>query len=330
MSVFGTNQREELILGSAVAAETTVDTFIASASDTEIKVLSADGSAPVAGGDFKLLQKADAAVKGYEFSDVVKASKVDKVILAEYRAEVQKSVTATVDSAVANTTYAVEVRLYNDGGTLSPENFAIVSGYYVTGSGVPTVEVIRDGLIASLQSNLTLRGDNELVISANSTDAIDIVGKAQSVVRGKDIGKQIEFEVTGKSFSDPNIVQENTGLISTVVNNENVAGIGTGKYAVNLEWFVKGFAYESYRQAGYPADFSERTPYYASQATEYNAIHIKYFDDRDNPSVEKQNKVLTILVERADLAGNANTNDVLADLRTVLGAANVPADLAVA
>lgn len=327
MSVFGTNQREELIVGSAVAAESTVDTFISSASDTEIKVLSADGTAPAAGETFYVLQKADGAVKGYEFSDKIKPSKVDKVIVAEYSAEVQKSVTATVDSAAANTTYAIEVRLYNDGGTLSPENFAIVSGYYVTGSSAETVGAIRDGLLASLQSNLSLRGDNELVVSSNGAASIDIVGKAQSVIRGKDIGKQIEFEVTGKSFSDPNLVQENTGLVSVVVNNENSAGVGTGKYAVNLEWFTKGFSYDIYRGAGYPADF-ENVPYYTSQGTNYNAIHIKYFDDRDNPTLEKQNKVLTILVERTDVASNANTNAVLADLRTVLGASNVPSDLA--
>jgi hypothetical protein len=329
MSVFGTNQREELIVGDAVAAETTKDTFIASATDKEIKVLSADGTAPAAGEDFYVLQKAAAAVKGYEFSDKIKPSKVDKVILAEYSAEVQKSVTATVDSAAANTTYAIEVRVYNTGGSLSVENFDVVSGYYVTGSSAETVGDIRDGLITSLQANFSLRGDNEVTISANGADAIDIVGQAQTVIRGKDIGSQIEFDVTGKSFSDPNLVQENTGLISVVVNNGNDPGVGTGKYAVNLEWFTKGFAYDIYRGAGYPADF-ENVPYYTAQGTNYNAIHIKYFDDRDNPTVEKQNKVLTILVERADLAANVNTNAVLADLRTVLGAGNVPSDLAVA
>lgn len=329
MSVFGTNQREELIVGSAVASETTKDTFISSASDTEIKVLSADGSAPAAGEDFYLLQKADAAVNGYEFSDKIKPSKVDKVILAEYSPEVQKSVTATVQSASTNTTYAVEVRVFNTGGSLSVENFDVVTGYYVTGSAVETVAAIRDGLITSLQNNFRNRGNNEVTISAGGAGEINIVGQSQSVVRGKDIGSQIEFEVTGKSFSDPNLVQENTGLITVVVNSENNPGKGTGKYAVNLEWFTKGFAYDVYRGAGYPNDFVEKVPYYTSQASNYNAIHIKYFSDRDNPTVEKQNKVLTVLVERTDLASNAATNSVLADLRTVLGTENVPANLAV-
>lgn len=327
MSVFGPNQVEELIVGNAVASETTIATFIASATDEEIKVLSADGSAPASGEDFKILQKAAAAVNGYEFSDVVKADKVKQVILKEYEAAVEKSVTATVDTASANTTYAVEVRVYNVGGSLSVENFETVTGYYVTGSVAPTIETIRDGLILSLQANFTLRGNNEVVISANSTDAIDIVGAAQSVVVGKKIGRQIQFDVTGKSFSDPNLVQENTGLISVVVNAESSPGAGTGNYAVNLEWFTKGYKYEVYRQTGYPADF----PYnpYTSASSNYNAIHIKYFDDRNSPTVEEQEKVLTILVVRTDLASNANTNAVLADLRTILGAGNVPSDLAV-
>lgn len=320
MSVFGTNQVEELIIGDAVASETTVATFIASASDKEIKVLSADGSAPAAGEDFQVLQK---TADGYEYTQKIKAGEVDKVVLKEYVAEVQKSVTATVDSATANTTYAVEVVVYGD---ISRENFDIVSGYYTTGSSAPTVTVIRDGLIASLQSNFTKRGNDEVVISANSTDSIDIVGKEQVVVVGKKQGRQIDFTVKGKSFVEGAIVQENTGLVSVAVNNENNPGAGTGKYAVNLEWFLNGFKYDVYREVAYPANFVGTQ--YASLGTAYNAIHIIHYNTRKSTIQENQRRVTTILVERANLAGNAVTNSVLADLRTVLGAANVPADLA--
>lgn len=323
MSVFSPKQVEELIVGNAVAAETTTATFIASASDKEIKVLSADGSAPAAGEDFKVLQK---TADGYEFSDVIKADKVKKVTLATYDAAVEKSVTVTVDSAAANTTYAVEVRMLNDGGSLSPENFVTITGYYVTGSVAPTVEVIRDGLLASLQSNLSLRGGKEISATANSTDEIIVAGLPQSVVPGKIIGKQIQFDVNGKSFLETAAVHENTNLISTAVTTEAYPGVGTGKYAVNLEWFTKGYKYEVYRQTGYPVDF----PYtqYTSQSTNYNVIHIHYYDDRNSPSVEQQEKVLTILVEYTNLASNANTNGVLDDLQTILGVGNVPADLA--
>ena len=93
MSVFGTNQVEGLIVGNAVASETTAKTFISTATDKEIKVLSADGSAPAVGEDFKIYQK---TATGYEYSPKIDANDVDKVVLATYSAEVQKLVTATV------------------------------------------------------------------------------------------------------------------------------------------------------------------------------------------------------------------------------------------
>lgn len=332
MSVFGPNQVEEVIIGNAVAAETTFATFKSSASDKEIKILSADGSAPASGEAFRVYQKTDGdSSKGldFEFSDVVKPENVEKVVLATYEAETQKSVTATVGSASADTTYIVEVRIYNDGGSLSPENFAVVSGYYVTGASAPTVTAIRDGLKESLQANLTLRGDSELVLSDNGADGIDIVGKAQVAVPGKIVGRQIEFDVYGKAFDNTALIDENTGAISITVNNENDPGKGTGKYAVNLEWFTKGYKYEAYRQTGYPADFD--TPYYASKDGVYNVIHIKYFSERQSPGVERQKKVLTILVDKGTdtNANNAETNKVLDDLQLILGASNVPADLPV-
>lgn len=339
MSIFGQSQVEDLIIGDAVASETTLATFISSASDKEIKVLSADGSAPASGSDFKVYQKtAGSASKNlnFEFSDTIKASKVNKVILKEYSAEVNKSVTVEGfdGNVVANTTYAVEIRLYNDGGSLSPENFVNITGYYTTGPSVTgvTAAIIRDGIVAALNYNLERRGGGEFVITTPDTSETDIVitGAAQAVVPGKIIGKQIEFDVNAKTFDTTAVNHTNTQTLSVTQLAGNAPGNGTGKYAVNLEWFSKGFKYEVYRQTGFPADFTERTPFYASANSTYNAIHIKYFEDRQSPTVEKQQKVLTILVEKTDLASNAAVNGVLADLRTVLGTGNVPADLAVA
>ena len=213
-------------------------------------------------------------------------------------------------------------------GDLSRENFDIVSGYYVTGAVAPTKQVIRDGLLASLQYNFTKRGDNEVTLATSSTDAITITGKAQAVVVGKIQGRQVDFDVVGKSFRNAAIITENQGEITVVVNNENSAGTGTGKYAVNLEWFLNGFKYDVYRQTAYPADFT--TPVYTDATKTYNVIHIIYNNTRKYTSTEKQRKVTTILVEYTNLASNAATNAVLTDLRTILGTANVPAALATA
>ncbi len=335
MSVFGPNQVEELIIGDAVASETTAATFIASASDNEIKVLSATGVAPAVGIDFKILQKTltTEAVDGYEFSDVVEADKVETVILKEHSAEVLKSdrVEGFDGNIVTNTTYAVEIRMYNDGGSLSPENFSIVTGYYSTGASVTgiTAVIIRDAIEAGLNHNLTRRGGNEFVITTPDSTETDILitGAAQVAVPGKITGRQIEFEVTAKQFDNTAINHENLGNLTVTSVSLNNPGNGTGKYAVNLEWFTKGYKYEVYRETGYPADFTERTPFYAAAATTYNAIHIKYKTSRRSPTVEEQPKVLTILVVKTDTASNVNTNNVLTDLRTILGSANVPSDL---
>ena len=334
MSVFGPNQVEELIIGAGVASQTSVADFIASAAPGELQVVGATGEAIAAGKTFKVLQKTDGdAGKGlnFEFSDLIKPSKVERIVVKQFSPEVQKSVEAVVNTVEEETTYILEVRILNDGGTLSPENFAIVSGYAITGSNVTgvTADNIAAELVASINANLKLRGDSELVVSASGA-TITLTGKAQRVVPGKIVGRQIEFEVNTKTFAKANPIAENTQLMSHTVLNENNPGTGTGKYAVNLEWFTKGYKYEPYRQTGYPADFGERTPYYADASKSYNAIHITYHDSRISPTVEEQPRVLTMLVERTNLASNADTNDVLELLRVALGADAVPVNLPVA
>lgn len=325
MSIFGPNQREELIIGDAVAAETTSATFISSATDKEIAVVGAKGAAVASGEVFKLLQK---TASGYEFSDNINPSKVTKVVVKEHAAETLKSITATVGSYSANTTYALELRIFEDGGSLSPENFAIVTGYYVTSSAVETVENIRDGIIVSLNSNLTKRGGSEFTVATSSTDGIVVTAQSQNVVAGKITGRQIQFDAYGKSFDNTAVpAGENGGLVTVVETASNNPGVGTGKYAVNLEWFVKGYDNEPYREASYPVNFD--TPYYASASNSYNVIHITYYQDRISPTLEKQPRVLTILTERAVQADNAVVNSILASL-TAAGVANVPADLATA
>jgi len=334
--MYGPNQVGELIIGNSVASQTTTKTFIASATDKQIKAVSENGTIVADGVSFSFLQKTSGdATKGlnYEFSDVINPNNVDKVTVKAYAAEVQEVNTVTVGTATKNTTYEIEVRLYNDGGSLSPENFAIIQGFYVTGESAETTTVIKDGLILSLQKNLIKRGNFELeVVSAGST-TFTITGKAQKTIPGKIIGKQIEFDVIGKSFSnayDINQPVTNSGLVTAVLTTASNPGNGTGKFALNFEWFIKGMKYEVYRQTGYPADFG--TPYYASATGVYNVVQVRYHTERKATSVERQYKVLTILVDKVTdtPANNAATNTVLANLRTAIGTrATVPSDLAV-
>lgn len=334
--MYGPNQVGELIIGNSVASQTTTKTFIASATDKQIKAVSENGTIVADGVPFSFLQKTSGdATKGlnYEFSDVIDPNNVDKVTLKAYAAEVQRVSTVTVGTATAKTTYEIEVRIYNDGGSLSPENFAIVQGFYVTGESAETTTAIKDGLILSLQKNLIKRGNFELEVASAGASTFTITAKAQKTVAGKIIGKQIEFDVLGKSFSNAYDITQpvtNSGLVVPVITTVGSPGSGTGKFAVNFEWFVKGMKYEVYRQTGYPADFG--TPYYASTTGVYNVIQVRYYTERKATSVERQYKVLTILVDKVTdtVANNAATNTVLANLRTAIGTrATVPSDLAV-
>lgn len=333
--MYGPNQVGELIIGNAQATETTVATFITSATDKEIKAFSANGTNVAANVPFKYLQSTGGNVaKGlnYEFSDIIDPANVELITLKEYAPEVQKRVTATVTTATANTTYEIECRIYNDGGSLSPENFAVVQGFYVTAPSGDTVTTIKDGLVSSLNKNLAKRGGFELTVVSSGAGTFTIDSQVQTTVPGKILGKQIEFDAVGKSYPnayDVTQITQNTGLVTTVVTTAASPGSGTGKWALNYEWFVKGMKYEVYRQTGYPADFN--TPYYASAAGLYNVIQIRYYAQRNQTLVERQYKVLTIAIDKVTNlpANNATTNLVLADLRTACGTAKVPANLAV-
>lgn len=326
MSVFGTNQVEELIIldSSNVANSVRKASVTDNAVDTE-------------GEKFRVIQE-EGDLLTSQFTDVVDPSKVNKVILKEFSAAVEKSVKVGnfVDAdIVEDSTYILETRILEDGGTLSAENFAIVSGYYQTGSS-DTAQTVAENLAASINANLTRRGGDELEVVAQEDSGnageyeVIITSKPQNVVKGKIVGRPIRFEVNHKIFTSGDPVSENVNNVDVETVTFPSSGTGTGKYAVNLEWFTKGFKYEAYRETGYPADFTERTPFFASANKTYNVVHIKYFSDRQSPSVEKQQKVLTILVERTDLASNGDTNTLLGQLSTVLGASKVPGDLAVA
>jgi hypothetical protein len=332
MSIFGTNQVEEVIIGNAVAAETAVDAFISSASEKELQAVAADGGAAAEGKLFYLLQKTGgSAAKGlnYEFSQVINPKKIERITLKEYAPEVQKSVTITgFDGNVqANKTYAVSIRLYNESGSLSTENFRIISGYYSTGSDVSGVTAtdVRDGVQAALQVELDSRGAGEFVLSNGAAPtSLTITGAYQEVSAGKDEGRQIEFDVTAKVINSDN---ENLGLLVATVDAENYPGNGTDKQVINKEWFVKGFKYEPYREMAYPVNFDN--PYYASKGNLYNAVIITYKSDRISPTVEEQKKSLVIFVEKSadDNPSNVPTNDLLARLRAFCDDAIVPADL---
>lgn len=341
MAVFAPNQVGELIVGNAVASETTVATFIASASDKEIKVLSKNGTAPASGVPFNILQKTSGSAAknlNYEFTDVVKPSQVNSVTLATYSPAVAKVVTVsgfTVSPRV-NTTYEVLIRIAEDGGSLSTENFRVIQGFYVTGDDVTgiTNNIIMDAIISNINKSQEKEGtDNFTLARVGSTITITEVLKASDPAR--DIADPLQFDV--QAYIKGNTPSTTTGNttsysdLTVTVTTAGKVGVGTGKEIANYEWFTKGYKYEVYRDTGYPANFN--TPYYAQDQTKtYNVISINHYSENVVAGVERQAKSITIAIEvtSGDLSTNAATNAVLADLRTILGTGNVPANLAVA
>jgi hypothetical protein len=330
--MFGPNQVGEVIIGNAttVPVLTSVQSFITSALEGEVQCFSYDGNPVAANVPFKVYQATGGdPLKGldYEFSDTINPKYIERVTARDYVAETQKTVVFTVGSiptvTTGEVTYVAEIRLYNDGGTLSPENFAVISGYYVA-TTADTTTTIATGLALALQRNVTKRGNSEFVVST-LTNTVTVVGKFQNVVAGKIIAKQIEFDAYAKSFSNAfslTVVSQNLGLITVATTIQPNPGMGTGKHAVNYEWFVKGMKYDPAREVGYPANFD--TPYYALAASTYDTINIIYYAPRTSTIVERQYKVLTIFTNPA--GASAVAVDILASITTAVdGSITVPA-----
>lgn len=330
------NQTGEIMIGNAVATETTVPTFIASASDKELKVLSKDGTNVAAKKPFYVLQKADGIPGGFEFSDKVDPKYVEKVTVTAYSPEVLGSYKVdgfnTAGVVAAKRTYEVEVRLEDQ---LSPENFTLIQGYYVTGQiiGSDTATTVRDGVLKSLNKNLANRGADEFTAVADGTGIL-ITEQFQPNRVGRDTGRKLRFTVKGKVFENVP-TNGNSSNLDVLTVTQVVApkpGNGTGKWVTNAEYDLKGFKYDPSREYGFPANFGNLTPTYASGAGLYNLIHIKHYMPRTETSVERQYKVLTIAIDKGTdtLANNANTNAILTSIRTAVDTyATVPANLPV-
>jgi len=334
--MFVPNQVGEMLIGNAVATETTVPTFIASATDKELKVLSKDGTNVAAKKPFYVLQKADGIPGGFEFSDKVDPKYVDKVTVSAYSAEVQGSYKIdgfnTAGVVAAKRTYEVEIRLEDQ---LSSENFTTIQGYYVTGQvlGSDTATTVRDGVLLSLNKNLSNRGSDEFTAVADGTGIL-ITEKYQANRVGRDTGRKLQFTVKGKVFENvpTNGNNSNLDVLTTTQITTPKPGTGTGKWVTNAEYVLKGFKYDPSREYGFPANFGNLTPTYASASGVYNLIHIKHYVPNTSVGVERQYKVLTIAVDKGTntLANNANTNAILTSIRTAVDTyATVPANLAV-
>mgnify|MGYP001340678299 CR=1 FL=1 len=334
--MFGPKQVGELIVGNAIAAENTVNAFISDASNGEIGLFSADGAAPASGKPFYFLQKTggDASKNlDFEFSDRIDPKYINRITVRPYAPEVLGSYKvdgfAATDVVAPNRTYQVSIRVE---GHLSPENFDVITGYYVTGSvlGSTNATVVRDGVLKSLNNNLKQRGNSEFEAVADGTGIL-ITEKYQDNIPGKKDGRKLIFKVYAGVYDNTSIsgYNENLELLTVSQVTAPAVGSGTGKWASEYEYFVSGYKYDPNRTFAYPLDFN--TPYYTDKSGKYNVLQILYYTPRLETIQENQHKVLTVITD----AGESGTdytamNALLAKLRTaVQNYAEVPANLAV-
>lgn len=147
----------EILVGNAVATETTLATFQDTASPLELAAVSADGTAPGAGKPFFLVGKASdgSVIK----SDIVYPDNVKRVDTLPFVAEVPKAVTVsdiTVPATGESEEYLVSIRLINV-GSLSPDNFHLFHGHTkFTKTATNSAEDVVNALVTNLNQNFSI------------------------------------------------------------------------------------------------------------------------------------------------------------------------------
>lgn len=332
MSVFGANQVGELIVGKTYAAEANMTDFITNAVDGDIQVLSGDSSAVAADKPFKILQKATAAAAGVEFTEIIDPKSINFIKAVNYVAPIARELKVTGFSGTVrnNVTYELWIRLYNDGGTLSPENFRMIPSFYVTpadASALTFTDVLTE-LKSQLEKTLSQESNNLFtidILGAGGTE-FSVTAGSREFVLGKKDGRPVEFSLQAAvrdNGSQSNQPGEFYPDLTVETVTEGNPGSGSGNQIANLEYCRQGEKYPRYRQIAYPANFD--IPNYANPSSTYHVVTIGYFKERSYTNVEKQHRSLTIAVENADQdgagAGTALTavNALIADLATASG-----------
>lgn len=156
------NTIREILIGNAVATETTLPTFLASASAGELAVIAADGGSPASGKDFYIVLKTGIEASPIIKSDIIKPSQVPTVKVRQKNHVVESLRSISVDDITVPATagqkaeYIVDIRLYNH-GSLSVENFKIFHGHHILTqtSGPLTASNVVDALITNLNRNFS-------------------------------------------------------------------------------------------------------------------------------------------------------------------------------
>lgn len=303
------NTVRELLLGTAVATETTLDTFKATASAGEVGIFTVDGTAIAAGKPFVVAQKTADSVF---VSDVVYPEKVSSYKAVQDAPEQLRQITVGTITATAGVDYVVDIHIYEH-GSLSREDVYIKFGAYRAKTG-DNAEAIVDGLIASLNRNFSREPgatptSNPLFTFAKTgsttTAALVITAKSQPYVRGKKFGRGIYFDVLAKFDPATAVVTINAG---------GNPGKGTGKLVAAMEYDLRKNRGDIYGDLGWPYTFPVITR--ADEGAGYNMIDLTHSRGHDGWNEVSMRKQLTIAITEALSAGIDN---LITKLNTLTG-----------
>jgi len=316
MALAAQNQVRNLFIGLDYPEHASVAALKGGANG-DITILSADGTVAAAGEKFMLLKKSN---KGTMLSsDVINPANVLYSKSFAYVAPVLGSSTLSALTVDVNTLYTVEVAI-SGFGSLSVEDEYIKKAFYKAITG-DDQEAIVDGLILSLNRNFSREvgataTDNPYFTFAKTgsgASAALVITEKEVTGFDADTNQRLntDFRVNSSFTTNP-----------TQVDVASSAGVGSGKQVAIDEFYLDGETGDFMRGAGYPHNF--KNTYDADETATYNTIEVGYYEEgRDE--AKKSKKSLTICVPTVNLADNATTNLVIAELNTILGAGSVAA-----
>jgi hypothetical protein len=309
------NTVHEILVGNAIAAETTLKAFVASASAGELGIFAKDGSTLSAGDTFVIAQK---TADGVIVSDIIVPTQI-KLEKAQVDApEVQKVVTVGGGSSIAvpatvgdKYEYILDIRLFNF-GSLSVENFYIKHGHFIlTQTGALTAETVVDGLISQLNKTFSKEPgatatSNPLFTFAKTgtgaAAALTVTAKAQTLELGKKEGRSLQFDVSAEVSK---VGDDYFGVpqAAVVVTTPYDPGVGTGKKMAVLEYFFRGNRGDVMRGMNFPYNWTTKTKTNVDQALAYNLLTIVHYAVGDGLNQIQLPKQVTIAITETLSAG---------------------------
>lgn len=298
------NVGRDLLLGDVEATETTVGGFISTASPAELRVVTAQGGAPAAAGDFMILQKELSG--SLKSSRVINVADITSITASKHVAETQTQYTfSALPTPVVGDVVKLQVRVFNAGSASVNQWHNYIAEFVATDT---SQETLVDGLIASFNANMatipgaTASTNPYFTVSrtgSTTTSALVIVAKEQAIDLGKDEGRRVEFIADLFELSTDGLGERTALGTSTKVGGTD--GNGNGKQILNLEFFSKGNFGDIYRGMGYPNNFSTVSD--TVLAADYHTIDIQYQHKGNGISVHEVPGTVTIAVEATDQDG---------------------------